>query len=270
MDNLPVHNHELKLRRAVQHLTTLDEQIYDWLDGAYRYVAEIDPQSGKKHIRVKVLNPPPATLRLLIGDCLHNFRSALDNLAYELAVAHHRGPLPHPYFKDSEFPIFKGPMKPRDRRKKIGCIHPRAQVIIRRLQPYQHPTTYWLDPLWQLHQLNNVDKHRLPNVIQFATVAGAYFPDSPTRPPDLQVYMGPLTDGRKVATYTPPPNEPVDTVHTDFMFIEDLRFAQDTYMINAGVRNTLRSIHSRIRDDVLPPLAKYLPDPEWFKSVVQT
>jgi|SRR5215216_560489 len=53
MDNLPVHNHELKLRRAVQHLTTLDEQIYDWLDGAYRYVAEIDPQSGKKHIRVK-------------------------------------------------------------------------------------------------------------------------------------------------------------------------------------------------------------------------
>jgi hypothetical protein len=88
----------------------LDEEIDAWLDGVYRYVAEIDPDSGKKHIRVRVLNPPPAALRLLIGDCLHNFRFALDNLAYELAVEHQRGPLPYPYFKDSEFPIFKGPM----------------------------------------------------------------------------------------------------------------------------------------------------------------
>jgi hypothetical protein len=72
----------------------LDEQIDDWMDGAHRYVAELDPQSGKKHVRVKVLNPPPVALRLLIGDCLHNLRSALDNLAYELAVEHQRGPLP--------------------------------------------------------------------------------------------------------------------------------------------------------------------------------
>jgi hypothetical protein len=90
MDNPPVHNHELKLCRAAEHLAMLDEQIEDWMDGAYRYVAELDSQSGKKHVVVKVLNPPPVALRLLIGDCLHNLRSALDNPAYELAVAHHR------------------------------------------------------------------------------------------------------------------------------------------------------------------------------------
>ena len=269
MNNPRVHNHELKLQRAAAHLTMLDEKIDDWLDGAYHYFSELDPQSGKKDIRVKVLNPPPAAVRLLIGECLHNFRSALANLAYELAVEHQRGPLPDRYFETSEFPIFKHPMKPKDRRKKIGCIHPRAQVIIRKLQPYQHRVKYWLDSLWQLHQLNNVDKHRLPNVIEFATVAGAYFPDSPTRPPDLQVYMGPLTDGARVATYTPPPNEPTDVVHPDFTFIKDLQFAQNTYMVNAGVSNTLHSIHSRIHDDVLPPLAQYLPDPEWFNSVVK-
>ena len=89
-----MHNHELKLRRAAEHLAVLDEQIDDWMDGAHRYVAELDPQSGKKHVVVKVLNPPPVTLRPLIGDCLHNLRSALDNLAYELAVEHQRGPLP--------------------------------------------------------------------------------------------------------------------------------------------------------------------------------
>ena len=60
MDNPSVHNHELKLERAAEHLSTLEVRIDDWLDGAYRYVAELDPQSGKKHIRVKVLKPPPA------------------------------------------------------------------------------------------------------------------------------------------------------------------------------------------------------------------
>jgi hypothetical protein len=160
-------------------------------------------------------------------------------------------------------------MKPVERRKKIGCIHPNAQDIIVELQPYQHPTTFWLDPLWQLHQLNNVDKHRLPNVIQFATVAGAYFPDSPTRPHNLEVHMGPITDGRRVAIYTPAPNEPPDEIHTEFLFVENLQFAHNTYMIDAVVSRTLHKIHSRRRDDVLPPLAQYLPDPEWFNSVVQ-
>ena len=269
MTDPEMHNHELKLRRAAEHLAVLDEQIDDWMYGAHRYVAEPDPRSGKKNVIVKVLNSPPVALRLLIGDCLHNLRSALDNLAYELAVEYQRGPLPDRYFETSEFPIFKRPMKPHERRKKIGCIHPRAQVIIRRLQPYQHPITYWLDPLWQLHQLNNVDKHRLPNVVQFATGAGAYFPDSPTRPPDLEVYMGPITDGRRVATYTPAPNEPPDEIHSEFLFVENLQFADNTYMIDAAVSRTLHKILSRIRDDELPPLAQYLPDPEWFKSMMQ-
>ena len=163
-----------------------------------------------KHVIVRVLNSPPAELRLLVGDCLHNLRSSLDNLAYELAVAHHGGPLPHPYFKSSEFPIFKDPVKPKELKRKIGCIHPRAQGIIRSLQPYQHPRIFWLDPLWRLNQLNNVDKHRLPNVVQFATAAGAYFPDSPTRPPDLQVHIGPITDGKRVApTHRDPTNQPM-------------------------------------------------------------
>jgi hypothetical protein len=96
-----MHNYELKLRRAAEHLAVLDEQIDDWMDGAHRYVAELDSQSGKKHVIVKVLNPPVA-LRLLIGGCLHNLRSALDNLAYELAVEHQRGPLPDRYFETSD------------------------------------------------------------------------------------------------------------------------------------------------------------------------
>ena len=158
MDNPSVHNHELKLERAAEHLSTLEVRIDDWLDGAYRYVAELDPQSGKKHIRVKVLKPPPAAFRPIFGECLHNFRSALDNLAYELAVPYFGCPLPEPYHRKSEFPIFgRRPMRTGERKNKIGCIHPRAQVIIKRLQPYQRGGAFWVHPLWQLNQLSNLD-----------------------------------------------------------------------------------------------------------------
>jgi hypothetical protein len=84
MNDAEMHNYELKLRRAAEHLAVLDEQIDDWMDGAHRYVAELDSRSGKKHVIVKVL------------------RSALDNLAYELAVEHQRGPLPDRYFETSD------------------------------------------------------------------------------------------------------------------------------------------------------------------------
>lgn len=66
MSNAGTHNHELKLQRAAEHLRSLDIQVRDWLDEAYCYVAALDPQSGRKHIIMKVLTPPPATLRPII------------------------------------------------------------------------------------------------------------------------------------------------------------------------------------------------------------
>jgi len=257
-----MHNHELRLERAAEHLRNLDVQVRDWLEEAYRYDAELDPLSGKKHIRMKVLNPPPARLRPIIGDCLHNLRSALDNLAYELAVAHQGGPLPEPFDRRSEFPLFgERPMRTDERKNKIGCIHPRAQVIIKRLQPYRRGERYTLHLLWQLHQLSNFDKHRLPHITLLANVAGSYFPNSPTRPPDLKVSLGPVEDGAVVGSYTPPPDEPVDVVKTHFNFLDGLMLAQETPTPTRDVRSVLKSILNHIRKDVLPPLAQYSPDP---------
>jgi hypothetical protein len=266
-----MHNHELKLERATEHLRDLDVQVGDWLEVAYRYDAELDPQSGKKHIRMKVLNPPPERLRTIIGDCLHNLRSALDNLAYELAVAHQGGPLPEPYDRWSEFPVFgERPMSTDARKRKIGCIHPKAQVVIRRLQPYQRGERYTLHPLWQLHQLSNFDKHRLPHITLLANVAGSYFPDSPMRPSDLAVRLCPVEEGMVVASYTPPPDEPVNEVRTHFNFLDGLMFAQETTTPTRDVRSVLKSLLSYIGKDVVPPLTQYLPDPAWFNSVAQT
>lgn len=45
--------------------------------------------------------------------------------------------------------------------------------------------------------------------------------------------------------------------------IDDSLFGAHRYVAE------LHSIHSHICERVLPPLAQYLPDPDWFNSVVQ-
>ena len=61
----------------------------------------------------------------------------------------------------SEFPIrHRGPMKPDVEEKKIGCIDPGAIVAINGMQPYHRGNGYTSDPLWQIHELNRIDKHR--------------------------------------------------------------------------------------------------------------
>ena len=97
---------------------------------------DFDPDTGEKLVVVEVLKQPPRELRLMIGDALHNLRSALDNLAYELAVAY-TSPLPPHLAETSEFPIFAEEAKyAKDRKRKIGAMHPDAQDEVTKLQPY--------------------------------------------------------------------------------------------------------------------------------------
>ena len=84
------YNHELKLDRAREHLASLDSEWRRWRDGEpYRFAHEADPDTGENVIRLEVLERPPPKFAVILGDCVHNLRSALDNLAYELAVAAH-------------------------------------------------------------------------------------------------------------------------------------------------------------------------------------
>jgi len=89
------HNHELRLERTLHHLQDLEAEDRRWREGhPYNIAYEPDPQTGEKFIRVEVLEQPPASIRLIIGDCVHNLSSALDNLAYALAEAYSGSPLP--------------------------------------------------------------------------------------------------------------------------------------------------------------------------------
>ena len=124
--------------------------------------------------------PPTDPISLLIGDAMHNLRSALDVLAFSLAAAHTK-PLPKEIADRSEFPIFGNEngdgrdLFHRVNKKtgrpafgsgliKIDGWHPGAQAAVERLQPYKRGNEFRSDPLWLLHELDRISKHRLLHV----------------------------------------------------------------------------------------------------------
>jgi hypothetical protein len=84
-----------KLRRGFTH------------SDAYSVSREDVIEDEKRRWIVRVHGEPPLIQwGALIGDCLFNYRSALDHLAFDLAVAHTGYPLPEGVERRSEFPIF--------------------------------------------------------------------------------------------------------------------------------------------------------------------
>lgn len=145
-----------KLRRALHHFTTLDGAINQFLTDHRFDVTTIRPFD--EPLWFVVLKDPPmppvVDWALIIGDCVHNLRSALDYVAWELAGS-------NPGDTQTQFPIFdtrEGWDSRRERR--IGRWPAEARALVEQLQPFQSadpPTT----ALSGLRRLSDADKHKL-------------------------------------------------------------------------------------------------------------
>jgi hypothetical protein len=104
-----------------------------------------------------VREQPPRDFAPMIGDALHNIRSALDHLVYELAPSDVRDSV------NTQFPIYKDEAAYRQRgEKKIPGIVGDERTLIERVQPWHaSPRRPEADPLEILRTLSNRDKHRL-------------------------------------------------------------------------------------------------------------
>ncbi|MGH2500811.1 MAG: hypothetical protein ACRDF0_12090 [Candidatus Limnocylindria bacterium] len=151
-----------KLTRAVEHLDTLRIEAERFLGSdAYSAVRHIDPKNGDHVWRMKIDQPAPVRLGVLLGDVVHNLRSGLDHLAWQLALI--RTPTPR---NTTAFPIFflanTGPagkgFNP-DGRKTLLDLPEDAQKVIESVQPYQRPGSLSL-ALWLLYKMSITDKHR--------------------------------------------------------------------------------------------------------------
>jgi len=154
-----------KRDRAEHHLTAIEQRVGEFL-GSDPYPVTVDAYPDEGRYLVKFVNPKPVPaqeLALLIGDCVHNMRSALDYLVWELSGA-------DPSDRRSMFPIFDKRAKFRDNEaRRIGRLPANARALVEALQPYHAGPLARSTPLWAIEDLDAADKHRLLAVTVPAT-----------------------------------------------------------------------------------------------------
>lgn len=151
----------LKIERAKKHIRDLEVAVKRFLDSnPYGLVPNEDTKAGKQPPRVSVREDPPDELSLIAGDAIHNLRSALDLLVWQLVLAN--GSTPH---DRTGFPMFrsKEAFEAGDMRPIVG-VSSTAEEAIKALKPYPGGD----DTLWSLHRLDIADKHRFLLIVGLA------------------------------------------------------------------------------------------------------
>jgi|SRR5580700_633676 hypothetical protein len=197
---------ELKVERAKLHAEALTNSIAEWtrrspLSAKPEYLA--DRLGFRLVLQSFVESPPLESWGLLAGDCVHNLRSALDNLAYALAMLK-RDPPADP--SGIYFPVFEdaGAFAARARRT-LEQLPEDAARLLEAFQPFHRGVEHMQrDALLLLHHLDRHDKHRLPQVVLLAVNQGAHIAQiefgsdavaAAAMPPEATMRGGPMEPG---------------------------------------------------------------------------
>jgi hypothetical protein len=174
-----------RIGRADEHLETIKEQLVSYYnaDGYVirgEYKPDLDSPRGTVTLEETFIPEIDPRLNTLIGEFLHNARSSLDHLAWQL-VLKAGGAKPN---GNTHFPIKDtdpGTDKKGKRRSPgiPGGISAPARTLVGSAQPYLWGARYAEHPLWLLNRLWNIDKHR--HVIAKGSETRIVFPMRPPR-----------------------------------------------------------------------------------------
>lgn len=263
-------SHWRRLNRAFDHIETLDRSVRRWLDSdAYRVVEERDPEIGKTAYVARV-GDVPDDWSDLVSEAIHHMRSALEHLAFALnakgyAEAHKGAAIPPEREANSSFPIFgnvnqRGQPMDGERAFKANTSYADmpsgAKGRIEELQPYKRGKDFRQDPLWAIHELSRVDRHRIeitPTAscpeslfsVQFEAVAGCEIG-----------FTGPVEDGKELSWWIVPPGK--KEPDADLYFARGVAFGQSTPLGDQPLVPTLRGIRNYLRYNVALSLDSFL------------
>ena len=168
-----------KIERAREHRDALEAEIEPVLReerDPIQLSAKLDSDSGYHVFRVAVM-PDRWLLRVavILGDIVHNLRSALDLLAWQLVLNYYGRPKTEEHRRLVKFPI-------EQKRSSVTSsytyskVSPADRADIEWAQPYyapNFPTRFRRVPklhtLATLHRFSNRDKHRVLNPILIRT-----------------------------------------------------------------------------------------------------
>jgi hypothetical protein len=243
-----------KLRRAEEHLQTFVTEAVEFIKkNVYTFTGEFEAQTSNYVFRIKLQEQVPVRWGTVIGDNLHNLRSALDFLAYDLARFARGGQRPN---SQTQFPIiWQDAARYREKGLPyVSALLPQHRTVIRRLQPYQRDNAQE-HPLALLNSLSNADKHRLLNatVGQFAGLGPGFTMGQDVQAiREINIPLGPLEDGAEVARIHIDTSGPNPEMEMYGEFDIDIAFADS----GRSVMGTLVPIRSEVAAIV-----------EWFAPV---
>lgn len=247
----PLDGIHAKIKRGVQHVDALNREIDRIFTKrkrppGFQVRHEFHPEDETFRIVISKVDQLPLKVGTLVGDAVHNFRSALDQLVFELAFIDNGGSetgLGKTGFPAStDIDNFRGG---HVQNKLLAGMTQKHRAMIKRFQPYQvrkelrprHLLTF-------LDDLSNDDKHRLLQPMLIAPQGfGFVFPGdlqghnchfpgplvtfgAPNfigRPlePDAEIFRAPI-----VVTGADP-EMPADCISSSFVGLRDGRPIQD-------------------------------------------
>lgn len=212
----------LKLARAEYHLEELERHLREYVErNPYRAERRLNSKRDRRRwYYVLVMPPPTPDPPLILGDAIHNLRTALDHIAVAISAKE--------YEKSAGFPIEsqriwskvgrkyllskKNHVEARRAfRRRIKGMPSEAQAIIKWLQPYRR-TPPERHSLFLINRLENADKHRkliatfvgLSDVTVQVTVPGSGGDlRLPSRPPSYREDGALLVDAEIPEGHTP-------------------------------------------------------------------
>jgi hypothetical protein len=147
---------KLKVKRADQHILELQAVIGSFLKtDFYRLFIEVDPNDGSNLVRFEATKDMPWEVPLIIGDIVHNLRSALDLMTCEIVTM---------AGKEVDWTINFLIRDDRDKlvaaindRKIKAAPKPIIDLIIDTIKPYKGGN----DELCAINDIDIMDKHKL-------------------------------------------------------------------------------------------------------------
>lgn len=155
-----------KILRAEEHARLLDQELIAWMkEPPYALTRKVSSDLKRHSIAVSILKPPPLQRwSLLLGDAIHNLRSALDHLVYAISV-HELKADPPPNERRCAFPIVDAAKDFGSQRKYIRDLSLPVQAAVESVQPYNRKHALMPPLLAVLRDFDDADKHRLIKVV---------------------------------------------------------------------------------------------------------
>lgn len=251
-----------KLGQAERHFKVAARLIRHFVRNECGARAEQSRETGLTNVVIN-LPKPPTIVNLLVGDCIHNMRAALDHLVYEVIGRNPDRPPGAPDDK-TQFPICdtsQGFQRQLERGRMRGAPAGAIEEI-KALQPYNRRNAtpdHTQHVLWVLNRLENIDKHR-----RLALTAGvafqSYMEITDGRGGESTVLAHEtLHDGAVIWNYrTPQPGEPEIEVKGHILaFVAFNEPEELPALVDTDVGNVLGHTLRFIRDKVVPAFDRF-------------